>query len=108
MVTSFVSGMLVGAIIALFCYIAGYFHGEKHALDSADNENVFVGKKADEWNNTTVSFVDPFVQKDSSADEIYEKQHLKLVKDELEQRKKASNLFRTKKGLLSYKKFVRE
>lgn len=101
MVTSMAMGMMVGAIIALFCFIMGYFVGEKQALDSVDNEDVYEGSKSQQINeNLSPSF--------TSMYETNEIERFKIVKDEMEQRKIASNLFRTKKGLLSYKKFVRE
>ena len=80
-----VVGMIVGAIIALFCFLLGYLSGVRFTQNAnqdvavTDEEGIILRVPVDEANVV-----------------------------ETEQRKSTSDLFRSKNGLLSYKKFVRE
>jgi len=97
-----VVGMIVGATIALFCFLLGYVSGARFA--QASHENVV----AEEYHKPTdtIEPIEPIEQ--DVFDENISHNTFSWLEKEREQRKATSNLFRTKKGLLSYKKFVRE
>ena len=91
-----VAGLIVGAIIALFCFLLGYLSGAR--FTQAYKENVVA--KEDHKSMELDGHDD--------HDEMNEIERFAVEKKEREQRKITADLFRTRKGLLSYKKFVRE
>ena len=100
-----VVGMIVGATIALFCFLLGYVSGARFA--QASHENVV----SEEYHKPmdTIEPIEPIEPIEQDVfDENISHNTFSWLEKEREQRKATSNLFRTKKGLLSYKKFVRE
>ena len=93
------AGMTAGAIIALFFFVIGYILGSKY--------DVVWDEESDKPEQEGVKAIPAY----SDIDSVYQKREMErfeIEKRELEQRRKATDLFRSKKGLLSYKKFVRE
>lgn len=82
-----VVGMIVGAIIALFCFMLGYLAGVRKTRNFYEKE---------------IRTADPISFSEEQLSE------LSTEHEEITECKRASDLFRTSKGLLSYKKFVRE